>query len=362
MVFVTMEALRGLIKELELKVLVTGHLGYIGPIVIRMLHERGHQTLGLDVGYFDEHEIPCKYSERPNFEINADVRTVSGDVFEGVDGIIHLAAISNDPMGQLNPEITRQINYLGGMRVANLAKKAGVERFVFASSCSIYGNAGWANKPLDESAEFNPVSAYAVSKVDMEASLADLADDDFSPVFMRNATAFGVSSRTRLDLVVANLMGWGLSLGKVRVLSDGTPWRPLTHIEDIALGAVCALEADRDLVHNEAFNIGRNDANYKVLDIATAVAESLPDAKLDIVGEDTNDTRSYQVCFDKALNKLPGFEPQWDLNSGIEQLLSWFNNQDISESMMTSRNYIRLHQLQYMVDEGQLNDKLEMVN
>lgn len=342
-----------------MKVLVSGHSGFIGPIVIRMLHERGHDTIGLDVGYFDEVDQPWSNSEKPHQEIVCDIRNFPDDVFDGVDGIIHLCAISNDPMGQLNPEITNTINYEASIKFAKAAKKAGVKRFVFASSCSIYGNAGWADKPLDESAEFNPVSAYAVSKVNMESGLSALADDDFSPVFMRNATAYGVSSKTRLDLVVANLMASGLTSNKIRVLSDGTPWRPLTHIEDIALGAVCALEADQDSVHNKAFNIGRSDANYRVIDIAEKVSQMLSGVELEIVGDTAGDTRSYQVNFDYALNNLPGFTPAWDLERGVQQLLEWFEKQDLEQDMLTSRYFIRLRQLQHLQAQHLINNDLE---
>jgi nucleoside-diphosphate-sugar epimerase len=342
-----------------MKVLVSGHSGFIGPIVIRMLHERGHSTIGLDVGYFDAIDKPWLNSEKPHHEVISDIRNFSDDVFEGVDGIIHLCAISNDPMGQLNPEITNKINFEAGIKFAKAAKNNGVKRFVFASSCSIYGNAGWVDKPLDESAKFNPVSAYAVSKVNMENGLSELADDDFSPVFMRNATAYGVSSKTRLDLVVANLMASALTSNKIRVLSDGTPWRPLTHIEDIALGAVCGLEADQDAVHNKAFNIGRSDANYRVIDIAGKVSEMLSGVELEIVGDTAGDTRSYQVNFDYALNNLPGFTPAWDLERGVKQLLEWFEKQDLEQDMLTSRYFIRLRQLQHLQSQNLINSDLE---
>lgn len=342
-----------------MKVLVTGYAGFIGPIVIRMLHERGHSTIGLDVGYFNDIDQPWSNSEKPHKEVICDIRNFSNEIFNGVDGIIHLCAISNDPMGQLNPEITNTINYSASIRFAAAAKAAGVKRFVFASSCSIYGNAGWANKPLDESADFNPVSAYAVSKVNMERGLSDLADDDFSPVFMRNATAYGVSSKTRLDLVVANLMASGITTNSIRVLSDGTPWRPLTHIEDIALGAVCALEADQDKVHNKAFNIGRSDANYRVIDIAKKISGMLSNIDLEIVGDTAGDTRSYQVNFDYALENLPGFTPAWDLERGVQQLLEWFQQQNLEQDMLTSRYFIRLKQLQHLQSQNVINDNLE---
>lgn len=342
-----------------MRVLITGHAGYIGPIVVRMLHERGHETIGLDVGYFTENEKPWPNSEQPHKEIKCDIRDFPKSIFDKIDGIIHLCAISNDPMGQLNPKITEKINFEASLKFATQAKLNGVERFIFASSCSIYGNAGWSDRPLDETAEFNPVSAYAFSKVNMETGLSKLASKDFSPVYMRNATAYGVSSRTRLDLVVANLLASGIIEKKIRVLSDGTPWRPLTHIEDIALAAVCALEAPKEAVHNKAFNIGRSDANYRVIDIANKVSEVLGGVELDIVGENSGDTRSYQVNFDYALHNLPGFKPSWDLNRGLRQLLEWFENQNTTEDMLNSREFIRLKQLEYLQLQGVLDSNLE---
>jgi len=342
------------------KILVTGHLGFIGPVVLRMLHEKGHETVGMDVGYFRENAKPWENSVKPHTEVISDIREYPKNIFDGVDGIIHLCAISNDPMGQLNPGVTNKINFEASIAFAEEARAKGVSRFVFASSCSIYGNAGWSEKPLDETASFNPVSAYAVSKVNMEAGLISLATDNFSPTFMRNATAYGVSDRTRLDLVVANLIAYGLVTKKVKVMSDGTPWRPLTHIEDIAMGAVCAIEADREVVHNQAFNIGRSDANYRVIDIANKISAALGGLEVEVLGVDTNDTRSYQVDFSKALNTLPGFKPEWDLERGIQQILDWFHGREITEDIIQSRDFIRINQLQYLQNAGKLNQELEL--
>lgn len=345
-----------------MKVLVTGHLGFIGPVLLKLLRDRGHFTVGLDVGYFSEFHSECEFSSTPDEEFVEDLRTVPAGVLDGVEAVIHLAAISNDPMGQLNPDVTNQINFEAGMRFAQMAKSAGVEKFVFASSCSIYGNAGVSEVALDETATFNPVSAYAWSKVNMESELSKMADQTFSPTFMRNATAYGVSSRTRLDLVVGNLICSGLATGKISVLSDGTPWRPLTHIEDIALAATCAVEAPKEVIHNQAFNIGRNDANYTVSEIASKIQKAIPNCAIEILGEKGGDTRSYRVNFDKALKTLPGFSPSWDLDRGIVQLLDWFTVQDVSINMLKSRQFIRLEQLKHLIEGGLLNSSLEFQN
>jgi len=264
-------------------------------------------------------------------------------------------------MGALNATLTYDINLDATVRLGALAKQAGVERFVFASSCSIYGAAGDSPAPLDETAPFNPVSAYAVSKVKSEEGLSALADKSFSPVFMRNATAFGVSPRTRFDLVLNNLAGWAYTARIVKVMSDGTPWRPLTHIEDISRAALCAATAPRAAVHNQAFNIGRADANYQVRDIAEAVGNAFPDAALEITGETGGDSRSYRVSFDKALNGLPGFEPQWTLAMGVDEIARFLREGGLADETFDSRLFIRLKQLQHAMATGAVDADLRVV-
>jgi nucleoside-diphosphate-sugar epimerase len=285
---------------------------------------------------------------------------IAADV-EGVDAIIHLAGLSNDPMGALDADLTREINLDGSLRLGALAKAAGVGRFVFASSCSLYGAAG-GEEALDETAPMAPVSAYAISKARAEEGLLSLADADFSPVFMRNATAYGVGPRPRFDLVVNNLAGWAHSTGVLRVMSDGTPWRPLVHIEDIALAALCAVEAPREAVHAQAFNIGRSDGNYQVKDIAQAVSRAFPDARLDITGESGGDPRSYRVSFDKALSGLPGFAPKWTLETGVEEVARWLRDGGLGGDAFDSRRFVRLAQLQHEVERGRLDDRLRVVS
>jgi nucleoside-diphosphate-sugar epimerase len=341
-----------------MRVLITGHLGYIGPVMVRLLKQHGHTVTGLDVGYFRSCTVAGQTLVAPDAEIVKDVREVTTDDMAGQDAVIHLAALSNDPLGALNPELTYDINLRASLKVAECARKAGVRRFVFASSCSIYGASADTTRGLTEEAEFNPVSAYAISKVKTEEGLHALANDEFSPVYLRNATAYGVSARTRLDLVVNNLMAYAHDRGEIRVLSDGTPWRPLVHIEDISRAAEAAITAPREAVHNQAFNIGRNDANYQVRDIAEAVARAVPQAKLVITGENGGDPRSYRVDFSKALNGLPGFTPQWTLQAGVEQLDRWFREGGLGGEHFEGRRFIRLKQLRHLLDTGAVDSEL----
>lgn len=321
-----------------------------------MAMARGHHVTGLDVGYFSS----CGPLPAIDRQIVRDVRDVSLQDLDGVDAIIHLAGLSNDPMGAFDPELTHQINQLATLRLAQLAKSVGVQRFVFASSCSLYGAAG-GEKALDETAPMAPVSAYAVSKAGSETGLVALADDSFSPVLMRNATAFGVGPRPRFDLVVNNLAGWAHTTGALQVLSDGTPWRPLVHIEDISLAAICAAEAPRAAVHAQAFNIGRSDANYQVREIAAEVGRAFPQARLNITGEAGGDPRSYRVSFDKALHHLPGFAPRWTLAEGVDEVARWLHDGGLGGHAFNSARFIRLAALQAGVDNGHLDGELRRI-
>lgn len=338
-------------------ILVTGNQGFIGPVLVRLAKESGHKVTGLDIGYFEDCVAGSMTETRPDRQIRRDIRDVTAADLDGVDAVIHLAGLSNDPMGALNPDLTYDINLEATARLGALAKDAGVARFAFASSCSIYGAAGNGGA-LDETAPFNPVSAYAVSKVKSEERLSALADGTFSPVFLRNATAYGVSPRTRFDLVVNNLAGWAHTAGIIKVMSDGTPWRPLVHIEDISRAALAAVTAPRDTVHNQAFNIGRNDANYQVRDIAEAVKAAFPAAKLEITGETGGDPRSYKVDFTRALTELPGFEPQWTLARGVEEIARWLRNNGLKDESFDTRLFIRLKQLKYGMETGALDAEL----
>lgn len=339
-----------------MRALITGHMGYIGPVMVRLFKRAGHYVGGLDTGYFSEC-LTSAIDTATDAEIIKDIRHVEIEDVRGFDCVVHLAALSNDPMGELAPELTMQINFEASVRTAEVAKAAGVQRFIFASSCSLYGAAS-TDEPLTEEAQFNPVSAYAMSKVKTELALRELADGDFSPVYLRNATAYGVSPRTRFDLVLNNLMAWAKTSGSVRVTSDGTPWRPLVHIEDISRAALCAAEAPRAKVHNEAFNVGRNDGNYRIKDIAEAVARQVPEAKLEIVGETSGDLRSYRVNFDKALTRLPGFAPTWTIERGCREFDDWFTSRNETLESFQSRCCIRLKQLKHLVAEKRLTEAL----
>lgn len=339
-----------------MRVLITGHQGYIGTVMVGAFKRAKHFVAGLDTGYFRE----CLLDEpgdEPDVEIAKDIRQATVEDLRGMDCVVHLAALSNDPMGELAPELTQQINYEATVRTAQLAKAAGVARFVFASSCSLYGAAS-SDEQLEEAAAFNPVSAYAVSKVKSELALRELADDRFTPVYLRNATAFGVSPRMRFDLVLNNLTAWAKTSGRIRVMSDGTPWRPLVHIEDISRAALCAAEAPRDAVHNEAFNIGRNDNNLRIRDIAEVVARRVPEAQVEISGETAGDPRSYRVSFDKAMRRLPGFAATWTVEQGCRELSDWFDSRAESVDSFQSRRCIRLKQLKHLMAEGRLSPAL----
>jgi len=342
----------------RMRTMITGHLGYIGPIMVQFFKNAGHWVCGLDTGYFRDCIGRGSAVVAPDREILKDIRDVLPEDLEGIDVVVHLAALSNDPMGALNPALTFDINHAACIRLAGAAKQAGVSRFLFASSCSIYGAAGNSGTPLDETAVFNPVSAYAASKVKTEEDLLKLADDGFSPVFLRNATAFGVSPRLRFDLVLNNLLAWARITGTIRVMSDGTPWRPLVHIEDMSRAALAAAEAPGEVVHAQAFNIGREDGNYQVRDIAEIVARQTPGAKMEITGQNGGDPRSYRVDFGKAQRCLPGFNPQWTLEMGCEELDRWLVDRKLSEQEFQSRFYIRLKQLQHLMSEGIVNADL----
>ncbi len=317
----------------------------------------GHHVTGLDTGFFKDCGSPLEAETAPDIQLVCDVRDVTAAAVEGAEAIIHLAGLSNDPMGALDPDLTRRINLEGSVRLARAAKAAGVPRFVFASSCSLYGAAGGA-EALDETAALQPVSAYAVSKAQAEDALLRMADDGFSPVFMRNATAFGVGPRPRFDLVVNNLAGWAHTTGQLRVSSDGTPWRPLVAIEDIAQAALCAATAPRAAVHAQAFNIGRTEANYQVRDVAEAVRSAFPGSELLITGETGGDPRSYRVSFDKAHRQLPGFAPEWTLEHGIAQIAAWLRAGGLGGQAFDTRAFVRLKQMTYAMEHGTLDAEL----
>jgi nucleoside-diphosphate-sugar epimerase/SAM-dependent methyltransferase len=336
------------------KILVTGHRGYIGCLLVPMLQSAGHEVSGLDSALFDGCYLGAAPPAIP--ETRLDIRDVTAESLRGFDAVLHLAAISNDPLGDLSPEITYEINYRASVRLAMHAKAAGVPRFVFSSSCSLYGAQG--DDFLDEDASFNPVTPYGHSKVLAERDIGLLADDTFSPTFLRNATAYGVSAALRGDLVVNNLVGYAVTTGQVLLKSDGTPWRPLVHIEDISRAFLAAVEAPRAVVHNQAFNIGHTQENYRIRDVAEIVESVVPGSRIVFADSAGPDMRNYRVNCDKALQQLPGFRPQWNVRKGAEQLYAAYTSHDLSVEQLAGSQFQRIQHVRSMQEQGFLLDDL----
>jgi nucleoside-diphosphate-sugar epimerase len=299
-----------------LRVLVTGHMGYIGTVMVPMLLQAGHTVVGLDSDLFEQCTFRAGIFDVPQMRV--DLRDVKAGDLQGFDAIIHLAGLSNDPLSDLSPAITYDINHAASVRLARLAKEAGIPRFLYASSCSSYGKAG--DDLVDETAELHPITAYAISKVRVEQDVARLADDRFSPTFLRNATAYGLSPRLRFDLVLNNLTAWAYAKGRVRIKSDGTPWRPMVHVEDIARAFLAVLGAPREVVHNEALNVGQTEENYRVRQLADIVQDVVPGSRIEYAQDGGPDPRSYRVDFGKIRRLLPEFEPRWNARRGAEEL------------------------------------------
>jgi nucleoside-diphosphate-sugar epimerase len=339
-----------------MKVLVTGHQGYLGSVMTPILANAGHDVAGLDSGYFADCVLGAAPQDPPGLTV--DVRDVTREQLEGFDAVVHLAALSNDPLGALAPEITYDINYYASVRLAKLAKAAGVSRFLYASTCSVYGAAG--DELVTEDAPLKPLTPYATSKVRVEDDLAAIADSGFTPVFLRNATAFGFSPRLRADIVLNNLVGSAVLTGEVRVLSDGTPWRPLVHAQDIAKAFAVCLTAPTDAVSGTAFNVGTEVNNVTVAEIASAVADTVPKSVIHITGETGADSRSYRVDFSRARDVL-GFEATWSVPDGAAELYRAF-----SAGALTSRDFdqlfTRLSRLQELRRSGLLDESMRRVS
>jgi nucleoside-diphosphate-sugar epimerase len=338
-----------------MKVLLTGHHGYIGSVCGPLLAEAGHDVVGLDTLFYrgcDLRSAPA----RSTSALLLDVRDVRPADLEGFDAVVHLAALSNDPIGDFSPELTREINYEATVSLARAAREAGVRRFIFASSCSMYGAS--AHEAVDESAPLKPLTVYAESKVRSEEALVALAGADFAPVAMRNATAYGVSARLRVDLVLNNLVAWAHTTGKVRILSDGTPWRPLIHVEDISRAALAAVEAPEDVIRGEAFNVGRDDENYQVRDLGDIVEEVVPGSTVEYAGSGDPDPRSYRVSFAKLARAFPDLRLTWTARAGAEQLAAAYRRAGLTLEEFEGDRFTRLKRLRLLLDRGDLDATL----
>jgi len=335
-----------------MKVVLTGSDGYLGSLLAPRLVERGYEVVGVDTGFYKEGTLYRSGPIAP-MTLVKDLRQIEVSDFKGVDAIVHMAELSNDPAGQLAPKITYEINHLGSIRLAELAKKAGVSRFVYMSSCSVYGVAD--KDFVDEQSSVNPQTAYAVCKTLVERDVAPMASDNFSPTFMRNATAYGASPRMRFDIVLNNLAGLAWTTKEIRLTSDGTPWRPLVHGLDIGRAIIAVLEAPREAVHNQIFNVGDSSHNYRVKEVAEIVAETFPGCRLSF-GAASADNRSYRVSFEKIRKRLPNFKCEWDARRGARQLYDLFKRIDMTPEVFQHRTFTRLKQLEYLIRTSQIDD------
>jgi nucleoside-diphosphate-sugar epimerase len=340
-----------------MRVLVTGHHGFIGSVTAPALEDAGHDVVGADVRFYEGCDFGNGNGAREPEDAGFDVRDVVPEQLAGFDAVVHLAALSNDPVGELDAGLTEEINFEGTMRLARAAREAKVGRFVLASSCSMYGASG-DGVPVGEEAALDPLTAYARSKVMSERGLLELATDDFSPTAMRNATAYGASPRLRLDVVLNNLAAWAYTTGRVRILSDGTPWRPLVHVRDIAAATTAILAAPRDVVHAQAFNIGSDAENYRVSDIAEVVAEEAGGCEVEYAGTGDPDPRSYRVDFGKFRKAFPDFEFGWSARSGARELIDAFSATGFDRSSFEGDRYVRLRRIRTLLDQGALDSRL----
>lgn len=338
-----------------MRVLLTGYQGYVGSVMSAFLKSRGHSVLGLDTGYFDGLDlwVPPSVDEVRKL----DIRNIQEQHVEGADAIIHLAALSNDPLGDFSPELTDEINFRSTIKLAKIAKKCGVKRFVFASSCSLYGAAD-VSKPVDETSPTLPLTPYAKSKIDCENVLLAMKDENFEPVFMRNATCYGDSPRIRIDVVLNNLTARAIVSGEVKLLSDGSAWRPLLHVEDMSAAFEAVLNAPANSVSGEAFNVGSNEQNYQVIDIAKTVQEVVSGCDLTFSDDAVADARSYRVSFDKLHSVLPDIGFKWNATKGVSQIAARLRAEKAKAEDLFGRKHIRLEQLKYLVESQRLDSEL----
>ncbi len=339
-------------------VLLTGNTGYIGTVMTRFLKEESFDVVGLDIGWFENNNFfTVSDSSKPDRQIKKDIRNISEEDLEGIDAVVHLAGLSNDPLGEINHSLTDEINCRSTIKLAELCRKRKIARFIFASSCSIYGISS-SEDFIAEEGIVHPLTSYAKAKVEAERGLAQLADDNFHPVFMRNATVYGVSPRLRLDLVVNNLSAWAYLTKEIAIKSDGTPWRPIVHIEDFCAAFVAALKAPADKIHCEAFNVGINEENYRVSEIAFEVQKNIAGSKVKILNETGGDERSYRVDFSKIRRVLPDFKPRWNVKRGISELLDAYTKHNLTLDDFNAGKYFRIKTIKSFMGSGKMDKRL----
>jgi nucleoside-diphosphate-sugar epimerase len=339
-----------------MQVLVTGHNGYVGTIMMPMLIDAGYDVAGLDSNLYEASKFGEESKKYDFLEIKTDIRDIEASDLKGFNAIIHLAGLSNDPLSDLNPDITFEINHKASVRMAELAKKVGVERFIFSSSCSNYGSGGqdW----LDENSALNPLTAYGTSKVLVEQEVSKLADATFSPTFLRSSTAYGVSPRLRFDLVLNNLVAWAFTTGQVLLKSDGSAWRPMVHVQDMSLAFLSALNAPREMVHNEAFNVGRTEENYRIRELAEIVAETVPGSQIEYSQGAEPDKRNYRVLCNKIARTLPDFKPRWTARQGAKELYEAYKKIGVRQDDFEGPRYRRIDHIKQLLSAGRLDETL----
>jgi nucleoside-diphosphate-sugar epimerase len=341
----------------EMRVLLTGHRGYIGSVLLPMLQNHGHEVVGLDTDWFERCTFTGKVAEV--ISIKKDTRDIEENDIDGFDAIIHLAGLSNDPLGDFRPMITEEINDAASVKLAQIAKKVGVKRFLFASSCSNYGASG--DNFLTEEAQFNPVTPYGSSKVQVEKALVKMADDNFCPTYLRASTAYGLSPRIRFDLVINNLTAWAFTTGRVFLKSDGTPWRPVVHVEDIARAYIAVLHAPWDVVHNEAFNVGGTTENYQMRELAEIVRDVVPGCRIDYAEDAGPDKRCYRVDCNKIARVLHEFKPQWTARRGVEELYQEYKRVGLTLEEFEGEKYMRIAHLKWLMNSGLIDNDYRWV-
>ncbi len=342
-----------------MKILLTGDRGYIGSVLTSILIEKGYEVIGVDIGFFEENTLGNPIIDYQ--KLTKDIRDIESPDLAGVNSIIHLAGLSNDPLGEFSPKLTDDINNLGTVRLAKLAKENGVERFIFASSQSMYGISEVDQELSEDDSEKNPVTAYAKAKWDAEQEIKNLSDDNFVVSCFRPSTVFGASPRLRCDIVFNNLVACAYTTGKIEILSDGTPWRPVVHVRDVCSAFISGLVAPSSIVNNRSFNVGIPDGNFTVRDLAKAAQKSVPGSELIFTGEHGSDSRTYRVCFDRILTELSDFyKPEWDLLRGGKELVEFFEETGFGENHFRGRTCIRLQQLNWLIDNDKIDNNLRI--